>query len=66
LAILTDSVEWQFFQFDFWTMHLWRGVTSEAAGYYSKDVNSLLLPVHEDIGEYLDYFKIGESLFIGN
>ena len=47
-------------------MHLWRGVTSEAAGYYSKDVNSLLLPIHEDIGEYLDYFKIGESLFIGN
>ena len=60
-VILTDSIVWQFFQFDFKTMRLWRGVTSETEGYYSNDSQSLLLPVDEDVREYLDYFKMGES-----
>ena len=45
-------------------MRVWRGVTSETEGYYTNNSQSLLLPVDEDVREYLDYFKMGESFFI--
>jgi hypothetical protein len=44
-------------------MRLWRGVTSEAEGYFTNQSQSLLLPVDEDVREYLDYLKIGKSSF---
>jgi hypothetical protein len=63
-VILTDSILWQFFYFDFSIMCVWRGETNCENGYRSSHEKTLLMPGSETTYEYIQYLKIGNELFL--
>lgn len=63
-VILTDSVFWSFYYFDFATMSVWRGATSAALGYRSTGFKMIVLPSSEMVQEYVLYLKIGKGILL--
>ena len=58
-VILTDSLRWDFFHFDFSTMQLYRGQTQRIYGYKSNVAILLQLPPIERDDEYIFRLKAG-------
>lgn len=58
-VILTDSLFWDFFYFDFSTMEIYRGETNRTFGYRGEEQTQfLLIPPSETAEEFLWYLKL--------
>lgn len=58
-VILTDSLRWDFFYFDFSNMHVYRGKTQILYGYKSDGDNLLLIPSSEKDVDHVLRLKAG-------
>ena len=59
-VILTDSLYWDFFYFDFSTMEIYRGETNRTFRYRGEEQTQfLLIPSSETAEEFLWYLKLG-------
>jgi len=58
-VILTDSLRWDFFHFDFSTMQLYRGQTRRVYGYKSDVAILLQLPSIERDDDHIFRLKAG-------
>lgn len=65
-VILTDSVVWEFYYFDFSRMHIWRGSTSRALGFRTDGNDRITVPMDEDADEFFMYMKIGKNPYVCN
>lgn len=61
-VILTDSLIWRFYYFDFSTMSVWRGTTNIRDGYSTEGGESVNLPLTENHKDYVAELKIGRAL----
>jgi len=62
-VILTDSLRWDFFYFDFSTMQVYRGQTELIYGYKSNGDIHLLIPPSERDGDHVFRLKAGDTPF---
>jgi len=59
-VILTDSLYWDFFYFDFSAMEVYRGETNRTFRYRGEEqIQFLLVPASETAEEFLWYLKLG-------
>jgi hypothetical protein len=58
-VILTDSLFWEFYYFDFSTMEVYRGQTNRTFRYRGREEHCLAIPKSEKADEYLLHLKIG-------
>lgn len=58
-VILTDSLIWEFYRFDFSKWEIYRGETNKACGFRGDAEEFLILPTSEKSEEFLLYFKLG-------
>jgi hypothetical protein len=59
-VILTDSLRWDFFCFDFSTMRVLRGETKRIYGYKSEGIHYLLIPHLEREEDHIFRLKAGK------
>ena len=65
-VILTDSLYWDVFNFDFSTMEIYRGETNRTYRYRGEEKNQFLfIPVSETAEKFLWYLKLGNHLAWG-
>jgi len=66
-VILTDSVQWDIFYFDFSRMYIWRGEAQQSDDYRCSPLTRVLLMPHsEEFDDFLIYLKMGRHFFLNN
>ena len=63
-VILTDSLIWEFYYFDFSNMEVYRGETNTFCGFRGDPDHFLIIPTSEKAEEFLLYFKLGNQPFL--
>jgi hypothetical protein len=58
-VILTDSLIWEFYYFDFSKMEVYRGETDRTCGFHSDADHFLSVPAYERAENFLLYLKLG-------
>ena len=60
-VILTDSLFWEFYYFDFSKMEVYRGETDRTCGFRGDGQHFLIVPTCEMADEFLLYLKLGNQ-----